>query len=97
MQDDLSHDHFAPLVGDTFVLRAADGQIDAELIEASADGDSPAPGLRAPFSLTWQGPPAPALQQGIHEIQHPVLGEHVIFLVPIARTDAGMQYQAVFA
>ena len=66
MLDELSVERFAPLVGETFVLRAADGQIEAELIEAVATGDAPAEGMRAPFSLMWQGPRAPQLQQGVH-------------------------------
>lgn len=94
---DLTVDAFAPLVGDTFVLRAADGSIDATLVDATATGDAPAPELRAPFSLLWEGPAAPRLQQGIHEVQHAAFDEPlVVFLVPVDQTETGMRYQAVF-
>jgi hypothetical protein len=94
---DLTLDLFAPLVGDAFVIRAADGAIEAELVDAVAathPGDPAA--QRDPFSLTFRGPEAPALQQGIHEVVHPALEPVTLFLVPLGPADGGPQYQAVF-
>jgi hypothetical protein len=94
---DLTLDLFTPLVGEPFVIRAADGQIDAELVEAAAAPDPAMPDApRTPFKITFRGPAAPMLQQGIHEVSHHALGPAEIFLVPIARDAAGAEYEAVF-
>ena len=86
---------FEPLVGDAFVIRAADGAIDAVLTEAASAGDANgAP--REPFSLVWRGPLDAPLQQGLHQVEHPSLEPEVMFLVPIGRTADGLDYQAIF-
>lgn len=95
---ELTVETFAPLVGEAFELRAADGSLDATLVEATGTGDAPAPELRAPFSLLWEGPLAPRLQQGLHEVHHAAFAEPlVIFLVPVEQTETGTRYQAVFS
>ena len=34
--------------------------------------------------------------QGLYPLTHPVMGQHDIFLVPVAKTDAGVVYCATF-
>jgi hypothetical protein len=93
---ELALDTFRPLVGDPFVIRAADGHIDAVLTEATSLGEANgAP--RAPFSLVWRGPLDAPLQQGLHEVEHAAFGPEVMFLVPIGRTAEGFDYQAIFS
>lgn len=96
MLDLLTVERLTPLVGHTFTLRAADGEIEAEL-ETVSPGAPAAESTRTPFSIVFLGPVAPALQQGIHEIEHPALGAVAIFLVPIARDGDGSRYEAVFS
>lgn len=97
MLDRLSLSDFTPLLGDTFTVRAADGEIQTELTEAVAGTPSPAGGgSRDPFSIVFRGPAAPRLQQGLHELVHPTLGSTELFLVPIAADATSAQYQAVF-
>jgi len=48
------------------------------------------------FSLFFDGPAVPFLQQRTYVLQHAVLGELEIFLVPVGRTPGGFQYEAVF-
>lgn len=87
---------FAPHVGDTFTIYAADGAIEAELV--SAEPGTPVPGGAAePFSLLWLGPPAPQLQQGLHVVTHPALEPAEIFLVPVGPQGDAVQYQAIFS
>jgi hypothetical protein len=49
-----------------------------------------------PFTLEFTGPP-PALEQRIHALDHPILGELDLFLVPIGLDpDGRVRYEAVF-
>jgi hypothetical protein len=92
---------FAPAVGDTFVLDAGEtGLLELELLESRPHHpDAPAEdasGARAPFSLLFRGPPDPLLPQRIYRLEHESLGPLEIFLVPVARDEAGSSYEAVF-
>ncbi|MEH3052927.1 MAG: hypothetical protein PGN13_02825 [Patulibacter minatonensis] len=95
---ELTVDAFAPLVGSTFVLRAADGEIQAELVGATPSPHPVPEGIRAPFTLTWIGPPEPRLQQGIHAVEHPRLAEPIeLFLVPVGPPTDAPEYEAQLA
>jgi len=59
----------------------------------------------APFTLEFSGPTALApdgaattapLPQATYLLAHPALGEHPIFLVPVALDGATVRYEAVF-
>jgi hypothetical protein len=54
--------------------------------------------LRAtpPFSVIFEGPLDRALRQGTFAVDHPVHGRMEVFLVPIARSATGIDYEAVF-
>lgn len=85
-------DRFEPLVGSRFMLWLDDETgLPAQLIEVRA-----APGSRCGFSLTFEGPPEPALPQHIYRLQHPQLDALDLFLVPVGRAAAGLHYEAVF-
>ena len=49
-----------------------------------------------PFLLHFLGPLEPLLRQAVHRLTHAELGDLDIFLVPIARDDRGVIYEAVF-
>ena len=48
------------------------------------------------FSIFFHGPPEPFMSQGIRKLNHPILGELSMFLVPIGQDKDGFQYEAVF-
>lgn len=54
--------------------------------------------LRAtpPFTVVLQGPLDKPLSQGTFAVEHPRRGRVDLFLVPIARSAAGIDYEAVF-
>lgn len=90
----LTREDFAPLVGTTFALADAPGEL--VLIEAEAlPAVSGAP--RAPFSLIFKGPLQPMLEQQIHAFRHATLGALELFLVPLSRKGDAVHYQAIFA
>ena len=92
----LSLPQFAPLLGQGLELLAGDDDaLQLSLVEAQAL--PPYPGApRAPFSLVFEGPAEPQLPQATYALAHPALGPLDIFLVPVARSPAGIRYEAVF-
>ena len=87
---------FSPLQGGRFDLNAGDdGWVPLALIEANALTPHPS-AVRAPFSLVFEGPAQPLLPQATYGLAHPTLGPLDIFLVPVARSPAGIRYEAVF-
>jgi hypothetical protein len=99
--DRLTATTFQPAVGDTFTLDAGDaGRLELELFESRLhDPDAPAEdasGARAPFSLLFRGPVDPVLPQSIYRLEHESLDPMEIFIVPVARDEAGTSYEAVF-
>ena len=85
---------FALLEGETFVIVSLEKAVDLELVEVKKLGQGERKG--GAFSLLWQGPAAPVLQQATYRIAQEKIGEHDVFLVPVAQKDAGIQYEAVF-
>jgi hypothetical protein len=48
------------------------------------------------FSLFFLGSVDHFMPQGIRKLKHEQFGEMEIFLVPVAKTNAGFEYEAVF-
>ena len=48
------------------------------------------------FSIYFQGPPEPYLEQKLYAFQHAEMGSFEMFLVPIAKNDLGFSYESVF-
>ncbi|MDH3753213.1 MAG: hypothetical protein OEU32_05000 [Acidimicrobiia bacterium] len=48
------------------------------------------------YSLEFEGPAAPMLQQGISRLRHGTDEAIDVFLVPVAATDEATRYEAVF-
>jgi hypothetical protein len=93
----LTHEGFAPLRGEAFEVSWQEGSTTFELVEVTARDDlGHAPGSRAPFSLVFRGPTAPALGQGTFLVQHDRLGRAALFLVPIAADEESRCYEACF-
>jgi len=88
---------FQPHLGDVFNVNIGEAEpMPIVLIEA-APLHSSAPQFRAQaFELRFTGPGPAYLNQMIHHLTHPQLGEMDIFLVPVGRHGDGFLYQAVF-
>ena len=91
----LTADDFEPLL-DTEFRRVDDAGREARLrlVEVARRGRRFAE--RESFALLFRDPGEIGLAQGIHPLQHETLGEVELFLVPVARTEAGWEYEAVF-
>lgn len=99
MLDQLTAEHFTPLLDTLFTITLADGSAyPLTLIEVKITGEAINPGGRKPFSLLLCNPRADAyLPQRIYSLEHPSLGRLDLFLVPLGPDTQGMVYQAVFS
>ncbi|HYX70549.1 MAG TPA: hypothetical protein VE825_15550 [Terriglobales bacterium] len=85
---------FAPHLHSVFQVEVAPGtSLPFELTEVEP---GPAHPRMLMFSLMFRGPADPVYPQGIYPMQHAALGKMDFFLVPVARQETGVQYQAVF-
>lgn len=101
MLDKLTVDDFRPAIGQAFTIDAGDGRrIDLTLTEARTIDPGAAPtddaGHRAPFALDFRGPAEPTLPQAIYRLENDALGALELFIVPVARSEAGTDYEAIF-
>ncbi len=87
------HD-FESLLDKTFDVRSVSPEVRLSLVEVKSMGSGEREG--GAFSVLWQGPDEPVLEQAIYKIYQPDLGEQDVFLVPVAEKQAGVQYEAVF-
>lgn len=94
----LTLDHFARHVDQTFSAVINDGEVPFVLVEARALNPSQLPpgAARVPFSLLFRNGSAFLFPQQIYQMRHDDIGEVGIFLVPVAREQAGFLYQAIF-
>ena len=91
----LTVEDFRPRVGETFVINAGDAEgVRLELTEARGLGESFKE--REAFSLLFRGPAEPQLPQATQRLAHDGLGELEIFIVPVAATGDGRDYEAIF-
>ncbi|MDQ1357504.1 MAG: hypothetical protein QOG44_1877 [Acidimicrobiaceae bacterium] len=92
----LTADDFERCKGETFAVPDGDSEpTDLMLTVVSRLGQHR--GHRDPFSLLFVGSPTPFLPQGLYHLDHPVMGELELFLVPIGADRDGVTYEAVFA
>lgn len=85
---------FEKLVDTAFEVRSVTSDLHLSLVEVRAMGSGERAG--GAFSVLWQGPLEPMLEQSIYTLFQPEFGEQDVFLVPVAEKDAGIQYEAVF-
>ena len=85
---------FEKLVDTAFEVRSTVELLQLSLVEVKAMGSGEREG--GAFSLLWQGPTKPVLEQSIYTLFQPELGEQDVFLVPVAEKEAGIQYEAIF-
>lgn len=89
-------DDFSHRCGQVFELAAAaDLKLQLLLVEAIAL-PMPAVGARQPFSLMFEGPPAPLLPQCIYRVGPANEDAEDLFLVPVGADSRAVRYQAIF-
>lgn len=94
MLDTLHYEDFAPRVNDKFLARfSADSTMEITLI--NVEDTSPSP-RQEQFALTFLAPLEAPAHQGIYDLQHEQLGGGSLFLVPIAKDQTGVTYEAIF-
>jgi hypothetical protein len=96
MLDKLTKDTFEPRKGEAFKLTdEAAGEVELKLASVQGTGlQGKAP--REQFSLHFHGPREPVLPQQIYHLENAAMGALDLFLVPVARDEQGMIYEAVF-
>lgn len=90
----MTAENFEQLDSKIFTVTSTDPEISLELIEVKEMGSGARRG--GAFSLLWQGPSEPTLEQATYQLSQNEIGRHEIFLVPVAEKEAGIQYEAVF-
>lgn len=96
MLETLTHEVFAKHLQSDFELRLDDGDPivltlhEVKTLEGSDAKD------RMPFSVIFNGPKEPVLEQAIYALEHPDMGDLGLFLVPLMADAQGAQYEAVF-
>ena len=89
----LTLDDFAGRVSETLTVETESGPV--SLLLAEAQPLPPSPRAGGSFRLEFEGPLQPELEQRIYLFQLG-RGPTEIFIVPIARTQSAMRYEAVF-
>ncbi|PWV98846.1 hypothetical protein DFR52_104136 [Hoeflea marina] len=92
--NDLDLETFQPLIGSGFTTALPWGAVTLVLREATAMGS----GLRhgGAFSLLFSGPGPDLIGQGVLRLTNPEIGSVDLFLVPVAQSAHGVDYEAVF-
>jgi len=96
---ELTEKNFAQHLNTKFRVRgeAAAEPVELELVKVKgyASGPNEQEGMER-FSLFLQGPAEAFLPQGTYTFEHDRMGQHELFLVPIARNEQGFSYEIVF-
>ncbi len=98
MAERLSAEDFSKHLHTKFRVRA-EGPLEVELelaeVAGYRGGASEAAGMER-FSLFFEGPSNVFLQQGVYALDHAQLGEQILLLVPVGRSEGRFRYEAVF-
>lgn len=90
---ELTLDHFAPGIGETWEVAAPGGPV--PLVLAAAEPLASSGRAGGSFRLEFEGPPEPLLPQAIYGFARGG-EEDEIFIVPIGLTDDKAVYEAIF-
>ena len=97
MPADLTSDAFETHVGTEFTVVDGDASIVMKLAAVQRAPVRTHGERTEPFSLVFSAPAGTAWPQRMYSFEHPELGTHVIFVVPIGLgPDQVMLYEAVF-
>jgi hypothetical protein len=94
MSEALQISDFSGQVNSKFQMQVNDtSALEIELIDVKQHGASESP---YQFSLRFAAPLSAPTSQGTFRLEHEKLGEQYMFLVPIARDNEKLYYEAVF-
>lgn len=94
MSEPLTRDDFSGCLESVFRLGPASGdQLELTLQQVSEPVNCPG---QESFSIILHGPAEKQLQQGMYAFEHDRLGLQEIFIVPVARDEQGINYEAIF-
>jgi len=93
METALTHETFSKLLNTKFAIVDAENGVQLELIKVSELLTSP---QQERFSIIFRGPNEAFLGQGMRRLEHPQMGQFVLFLVPIGQDTQGYSYEVVF-
>lgn len=94
MSDTLQHENFAAQLNTTFhVVPQSGPTVSLKLVEVS---EKKVAQIQERFSLLFQGPVQPMLPQQTYTFRHGVMGEFVMFIVPVGQNEQGVKYEAIF-
>ena len=84
---------FTEQVGSTFEVEDPSSSFALKLIKVIEHAKTE---TNEAFSIFFLGPPDHFMEQGTRTLRHARFGEMEIFLVPVAKTNMGFEYEAVF-
>jgi hypothetical protein len=94
MSPRLEHDEFSKHLNSKFRIRIDESQtVDSELAAVS---ELVLTARQEQFSLVFRTSNEFFLGQGMRLLEHDVMGQFELFLVPIGRDESGTSYEAVF-
>ncbi len=101
MLDSLNQAQFSECLGSKFQLHLdSKAPLELELIESKILSAPSKQGNRKvrkePFSLLFRCSEGTYLPQRIYKLEHATLGTLDLFIVPVARDEEGMYYEAIF-
>jgi len=94
MLENLTAATFSEILNTKFRLQLSESDLlELELFNVEDLRSSP---RQERFSILFRGPLDPAIWQGMYKMEHDQLGTLDLFIVPIAKEEDGMVYEAVF-
>jgi len=94
---ELKAEDLTPFLNSPFTLSRPDGS-ESQLVLREVRKHNHVTQLgREAFSVLFLGNQEEILPQSIYALKNPEMGRLEIFLVPIGRSEAGTEYEAVFA
>jgi hypothetical protein len=95
MLENITHESFEALVGQTVSLQAGGIAFPADVASVRVQKRSPGTGRQA-FSVELQSHSAENHGQQIYRLSHADLGTLDLFMVPIGADEKGIRYEIVF-
>jgi len=97
MPSDLTEQEFSRHLNSTFQASLEDQAVELELVEVNPymPGKNEQAGMER-FSIYLEGPRDVCLPQNVYHLEHAAMGELDLFLVPVAASEKGFRYEAVF-
>jgi len=97
MPVNLTEAEFSKHVGSKFLIKLEPQALELELVEVKGylPQENEQAGMER-FSVFFDGPGHARLPQRLYPLEHELMGEFEIFLVPISGDERGFRYEAVF-